>query len=211
VTGRRLSSWVLRRLLDEGYCAVPGPRLGADDEEAAAQLVAADDGGQWSPLANVPDEPLAQSRRLGRRLLASERPLKATFATAVAALGLQEGRRNVSLETPGVLTDGISAIRALHDCPEQLHHCDRAKVGSLRGKSITQVPLSVVWDIQGGSRMVVEGRLVELRRGEMLIFRGDLCHAGAAYKVLHTRLHAYLDPAGRGHRNDYLEGCIVAD
>ena len=29
---------------------------------------------------------------------------------------------------------------------------------------------------------------------EMVIFRGDLCHAGAGYLYCNTRLHAYLDP-----------------
>ena len=34
---------------------------------------------------------------------------------------------------------------------------------------------------------------IELNAGDMLIFRGDLWHAGAAYGHRNIRLHCYLD------------------
>ena len=35
--------------------------------------------------------------------------------------------------------------------------------------------------------------LVELELGDMLLWRGDLVHAGAGYDVEHVRVHAYID------------------
>ena len=35
--------------------------------------------------------------------------------------------------------------------------------------------------------------LVELELGDMLVWRGDLVHAGAGYDVEHVRVHAYID------------------
>ena len=35
--------------------------------------------------------------------------------------------------------------------------------------------------------------LLELELGDMLVWRGDLVHAGAGYDVEHVRVHAYID------------------
>lgn len=42
----------------------------------------------------------------------------------------------------------------------------------------------------------VEHCTVILQRGDVLLFRGDLVHAGAAFGKGHVRLHAYLDVEG---------------
>ena len=39
-----------------------------------------------------------------------------------------------------------------------------------------------------------------LNCGDMLVFRGDLVHAGAAFDQLNVRLHAYLDVMGGPQR-----------
>jgi ectoine hydroxylase-related dioxygenase (phytanoyl-CoA dioxygenase family) len=36
---------------------------------------------------------------------------------------------------------------------------------------------------------------LELQPGDAVLFRGDLVHAGAAYKSDHLRMHCYLDSA----------------
>ena len=38
------------------------------------------------------------------------------------------------------------------------------------------------------------GELLSLRVGELLVWRGDLVHAGAGYAHEHFRVHAYVDP-----------------
>lgn len=46
------------------------------------------------------------------------------------------------------------------------------------------------------SKPGVEGMLVKLKKGQLLIFRGDLVHAGSAYASSNFRLHFYLDHPG---------------
>ena len=36
--------------------------------------------------------------------------------------------------------------------------------------------------------------LLRLAVGDMLVWRGDLVHAGAGYAEEHVRVHAYVDP-----------------
>ena len=46
----------------------------------------------------------------------------------------------------------------------------------------------------------VPGLELSLGKGDMVLFRGDLVHAGASYKGSNIRLHAYLDhPAVTRH------------
>jgi len=111
------------------------------------------------------------------------------------------------------VTDGITALRALADeanpCPRQLDHCDRAGENLLRVEGIpfTEVPLSVVYALEHRTRFILAGHTIAILKGEMLIFRGDLCHAGAGYTRLNTRLHAYLDPE-KAHRDVYIHQCL---
>ena len=39
--------------------------------------------------------------------------------------------------------------------------------------------------------------LVRLEVGEVMVWRGDLVHAGAGYATEHTRIHAYVDPPAK--------------
>jgi hypothetical protein len=200
--------WITRRLLSEGFCAVPGPALDGELEAELASLTSADDGGHWRRIQNRLGEPLEESKRVARRLLPHEGAIKTSFVAEIAQLGLQTGMKDVARQHKHELTDGITAIRALKGCPEQFHHCDRATENSLREQDLSCVPLSIVWDIQGGTELLVGQQRVRLLPGEMLIFRGDLCHAGASYDTMHTRLHAYLDPVGYTRRGrDFLQFC----
>ena len=49
---------------------------------------------------------------------------------------------------------------------------------------------------------------IELNRGDVLIFRGDLVHAGASFNELNVRVHCYLDPVGV-ERNKFGDGSEV--
>ena len=62
-------------------------------------------------------------------------------------------------------------------------------------------PKGVFWAIEEGTRLMVvgpEGESVEvhLEKGEVLIFDGDLVHAGAAYVKSNVRVHVYLYACG---------------
>ena len=55
--------------------------------------------------------------------------------------------------------------------------------------------------VQAGTRLWVypdgcagSARLLPLQVGDVLVWRGDLVHAGAGYTAEHVRVHAYVDP-----------------
>lgn len=73
------------------------------------------------------------------------------------------------------------------------------------------VPLSAMLAIQEGTVlwMCPDGcgesadagaRLVDVRVGEIIVWRGDVVHAGAGYAEEHFRVHAYVDPPARIYR-----------
>jgi hypothetical protein len=76
------------------------------------------------------------------------------------------------------------------------------------------VPLSVLLAIQKNTRLWVwpagcprgslggddGAQLVRLNVGQLLVWRGDLVHAGAGYARQHTRVHAYCDPPAHLYR-----------
>ena len=45
-------------------------------------------------------------------------------------------------------------------------------------------------------------KIINLERGDALIFRGDLIHAGSAYEMDNVRLHCYLDVPGTKRNHD---------
>ena len=203
----RLPSWVHRQLERNGVCIVGCPLADDGVAEAVASVVEPGNGG-YRNIANLLGQPQEESLRSARRLTATEQPLKAAIARRLVALGLQRGRKNVMAEHPTEVTDGITAVRAWPDCPQQYDHCDRAAEGSLQKKPLSQVSLVALLALEEDTRLVVNHREVSLAPGEMIIFRGDLCHAGAGYVRCNTRLHVYLDPLG-SRMSTQLHGCVA--
>ena len=84
-------------------------------------------------------------------------------------------------------------------------HADSAPRNSLRDQPPQDVPLAALLAIQTRTRLYVRPfdtdteEIVELDEGDLLIFRGDLGHAGAEYDEddlidgMHLRLHVYID------------------
>ena len=84
-------------------------------------------------------------------------------------------------------------------------HADSAPRDSLRDEPPQDVPLAALLAIQARTRLYVRPfdtdaeEVVELDEGDLLIFRGDLGHAGAEYDEedlidgMHLRLHVYID------------------
>ena len=105
-------------------------------------------------------------------------------------------------------------ITSLAGCQEQAPHCDW-NVFEFSGDDREGCPYGfmlciddccrlVVWE---SSHLVVRSiqistdhfptkKIINLVRGDVLIFRGDLIHAGAAYETDNVRLHCYLDVPG---------------
>ena len=47
---------------------------------------------------------------------------------------------------------------------------------------------------------------IKLQAGDVLIFRGDLVHGGAAVKEANVRIHAYMEVIGGYHRPKHSDG-----
>ena len=82
------------------------------------------------------------------------------------------------------------------DGPE---HQDAAEPsGALRDKPVQHVPLSVIWAIQDGTRLRIrpfdgEWTVINLKKGDVIVFRGDVRHNGVGYIEDNYRIHAYID------------------
>ena len=100
-----------------------------------------------------------------------------------------------------------SVLESLPDCGEQLPHRDYHGAPFL-GAGPFDVSYAAILCITDGGYLKVyncssEGisqELIELSRGDLVVFRGDLIHAGTASVNGHfARLHAYLDSESIKH------------
>ena len=95
--------------------------------------------------------------------------------------------------------------RALHSipgCREQRLHRD------YNPDKVEGAPLkaaSVIAALQDGTRLIVgeKKQCVQLFAGDVLVFDGDVLHAGAPYADANTRVHVYLDVPGQERERDY--------
>lgn len=106
------------------------------------------------------------------------------------------------------------SIRSLAGCLAQHHHTDHdwKKLAAIPDHL---VPLALLTAISDTSRLLVWPNSIKcnipaastppveliLEPGDILIFRGDLLHAGAAYPDDNYRLHVFIDP---GSESPYL-------
>lgn len=95
--------------------------------------------------------------------------------------------------------DEVFAIRSYPKCSTQPRHADSAAEASLRHKCIHDVPLAVLYALDQNTSLKVwpfdctNHVMLHLNPGDLIIFRGDLGHAGCAYDKQNTRIHAYID------------------
>ena len=87
-----------------------------------------------------------------------------------------------------------AAIHSAAGCRQQPLHYDY-NPKQLRGSE--RKPAGVLLALEHGARMRVMGehgvRMICLEPGDVLVFDGDVVHAGAAYRAPNTRVHVYLD------------------
>lgn len=91
---------------------------------------------------------------------------------------------NHTLQTPVVL-------QSLTGCKQQQWHMD------YDDKNTTGFGMLLA--LQNGTRLETRECTIHLKQGDLLIFNGDLVHAGSWYDCENLRIHAYLDVVG-GHR-----------
>lgn len=90
-----------------------------------------------------------------------------------------------------------------HETPgEKERREEQHKHVNIRSMRDSEKPLGVFWAVEEGCRLMVVGPAgesveVHLEKGEVLLFHGDLVHAGAAYPERdNMRVHLYLHAIG---------------
>jgi hypothetical protein len=83
---------------------------------------------------------------------------------------------------------------------DQKPHTDEP-TDKLRKMADVDKPLSVFYAIEGSTRIRIkpldgEWMTIHLKPGDMLVFRGDVCHCGLGYASVNHRVHAYVYPPG---------------
>lgn len=90
------------------------------------------------------------------------------------------------------------ALKSEAGCPKQKRHADSADRNSLRDEPWGDVPKVALLFPEGGELHIYpfdeEGEVtLTLGAGDLVVFCGDLGHAGAAYEVENVRGHVYID------------------
>jgi hypothetical protein len=114
---------------------------------------------------------------------------------------------------PGYKESGMVVLRSEAGCQAQRAHTDYPLTDRTRwGKENDhRVPLAAVVALMDDTSLDVwpEGirfnettmftcRQIQLNAGDVLVFRGDLVHAGAFFPQLNVRVHSYLEPLEGG-------------
>lgn len=111
-------------------------------------------------------------------------------------------------------------LRSEAGCEDQMPHCDYEQNTRFALIDDEHIPLGVVLAIEPGTKLHVWPssirhpsrdttppqpicrQTIHIDVGDILIFRGDLTHAGASYKSTNYRIHIYVDsPTVKRTRN----------
>ena len=92
--------------------------------------------------------------------------------------------------TRGRLFGGAHCLHSLPMCARQMWHTDYDMEAVRRAR---RPPMSVVVALQDGTRLLTLDGAQTLGCGDILVFGGDVVHAGAEYAKENTRIHIYLD------------------
>lgn len=120
-----------------------------------------------------------------------------------------------------------AVLLSLPGCKRQLYHADYNKKFFF-GREKVSYPLGFLYSYEGCKLDIVDGSIdilpfstdcqntinakvanlskttITLGPGEMLVFRGDLIHAGSTYDKLNKRLHGHITWSSRVHIHDTL-------
>ena len=133
-----------------------------------------------------------------------------------ATFPLKEAREfheKLATAFPSHTVGGLVALESLPGCSRQAAHCDYVPTAELLASRDDDVPLLALLalephtylDVWPASHRIIRGapttratapalrKTLDLEPGDLVIFRGDLVHAGSAYDNRNIRLHAYLD------------------
>ena len=94
---------------------------------------------------------------------------------------------------------GLVILHSKKGCKQQRWHTDY-DVQQVH-ESVSK-PYGVIIALQNDTKFETPNKQFILQKGDMLLFRGDIVHAGASYEKENTRIHVYLDvPEIKRRRN----------
>jgi len=112
-------------------------------------------------------------------------------------------------------------IRSEAGCQRQHRHRD-FDPAAVCGLADDDIPLAVIVGLDSDAKLVVwptcirgktpaaddPGTIITFGTGDVVVFRGDLVHAGAAYpEKCNVRVHSYVDAPGVKRKNDRTYLC----
>ena len=152
--------------------------------------------GEFNSIFNALD-PRVTSQGDGKRCQAacSDELRDRVHAAVLAAIGTA-GVGDVHSYAP----DHCVVLRSFAGCAEQYPHLDYDPDRLRLQNAGDALPIGALLALQDNTRFVVFPRgsgeprrvLLELGAGDLLLFRGDLVHAGAAYEQCNVRIHCYV-------------------
>ena len=115
---------------------------------------------------------------------------------------------------PGYKINDWNLIVSEEGCKTQMAHCDYEPTDELRDASNENIPLAALIAINDNTTLRVWKKSIHLctktsdelepvkpigyndvylNHGDILVFRGDLVHAGSAYDEVNMRIHVFMD------------------
>tara|TARA_B110000008_G_scaffold279437_1_gene326487 strand:- start:34 stop:582 length:549 start_codon:yes stop_codon:yes gene_type:complete len=85
---------------------------------------------------------------------------------------------------------GAVVLHSEKHCKKQYYHTDYDpdKLHNARYK-----PAGVIVALENDTKFMTPAKVYYLKKGDVLIFEGDIVHCGASYTKPNTRIHIYLD------------------
>lgn len=115
-----------------------------------------------------------------------QRSLDQTDAFYQTVVSFLESERLVE----GRMVGPAVTLHSFAGCQRQHLHTDFDVADVTRART---KPLGVLVALQDQTALYIGGTDVALSAGDMLVFDGDVVHAGAAFESCNTRVHFYLD------------------
>jgi len=105
---------------------------------------------------------------------------------------------------PNLDVTNMVILKSLPGCQEQAAHCDYEPTEDMLQASDSEKPCGCLVTLTEGTHICVwpgainyggltKKRKIDLHPGDVLVFRGDLVHAGGAYTEENYRIHTFLD------------------
>jgi len=124
----------------------------------------------------------------------------------------------ISNLSPNYTRDGWQIRKSHLGCRRQQSHTDFEPRGGILEVPSTEVPLAAILALEDRTKLVAwpgfigydfegfsreGGQVFEFNAGDLLIFRGDLVHAGSEYPDReNVRLHCFIDNANVSRENN---------